>query len=89
MTEEWVIRIPTDHPEALGDAYTEAVAAPQVKAQGIRTPQLLVFDDDRQFLDRPYSIWERFRGTTLENFRGTPSWAKIWVRWGGTGTTPP
>lgn len=78
VTEELVIRIPTDHPEALSDAYTESVAAPLVKAQGIRTPELLVFDDTRTLIDRPYSIWERIHGITLEAMRDTPQWKRIW-----------
>jgi len=64
-TEEVVIRVAGDHPEAVNDARTESVAAPVAHAAGILIPKLLVFDDSRELMDRPYSIWERVDGQTL------------------------
>ena len=64
-TETVVVRVATDHAEALSDARTESVAAPVAYAAGIRTPRLLVFDDSMRLLDRPYSVWERVHGQTL------------------------
>ena len=60
-----VLRIATDHPEAVEDARTESVAAPIARAAGIPVPRLLAFDDSRTLVDRPYSIWERIHGETL------------------------
>lgn len=60
-----VVRIATDHPEAVPDARTESVAAPVARAAGVRTPRLIAFDDARRILDRPYSVWERVHGATL------------------------
>ena len=64
-TADVVLRVAADHPEAVPDARTESVAAPVVREAGIRTPRLLVFDDSRTLIDRPFSIWERIRGETL------------------------
>lgn len=40
-TRDVVLRIATRHPEAVGDARTESVAAPVARAAGIRVPELL------------------------------------------------
>ena len=64
-TEQVVLRIATDHPDAVSDARTESVAAPVAHAAGILTPQLIAFDDSRTLIDRPFSLWERVHGETL------------------------
>jgi len=64
-TKDVVIRVAREHPEALRDARTESIAAPVAYAAGLSTPRLFVFDDSRELLDRPYSIWERVHGETL------------------------
>jgi aminoglycoside phosphotransferase (APT) family kinase protein len=64
-TSEVVLRIATDHPEAVEDARTESVAAPIARAAGVPVPELLAFDDTRTLVDRPYSLWERIHGETL------------------------
>lgn len=64
-TADVVIRIATNHEDAVADARTESVAAPVARAVGVLVPQLLVFDDSRTLLPRPYSIWERVQGETL------------------------
>jgi aminoglycoside phosphotransferase (APT) family kinase protein len=64
-TADVVLRVATDHPDAVPDARTEAVAAPVAREAGVRTPRLLVFDDSRMLVDRPFSIWERVHGETL------------------------
>lgn len=60
-----ILRVATDHPEAVRDARTESVAAPVAHAAGVLTPRMLAFDDSRQIVDRPYSLWERVHGETL------------------------
>lgn len=62
-----VLRVATDHPDAVPDAHTESVAAPVAYSAGIKTPRLLAFDDSRTLVDRPFSIWERVHGETLGN----------------------
>jgi aminoglycoside phosphotransferase (APT) family kinase protein len=71
-TNDVVLRIATDHPEAVTDARTESVAAPAVNAAGIPSPRLLTFDDSRTLIDRPYSLWERVHGETLGVFAPDP-----------------
>jgi hypothetical protein len=64
-TPSFILRIPTEHPEAIFDALTESVAAPVAKANGIKTPELIYFDDSFSISDKTYSIWERVDGLTL------------------------
>ncbi|MCP4643182.1 MAG: aminoglycoside phosphotransferase family protein [bacterium] len=64
-TSDVVLRVASDHPEAIPDARTESVAAPVAHAAGILTPRLLAFDDSRELTDRPFSLWERVHGETL------------------------
>ena len=64
-TQDVVLRIATDHPDAVVDARTESVAAPAALEAGVMTPRLIVFDDSRTLIDRPYSIWEHIHADTL------------------------
>lgn len=64
-TEQVVLRIATDYPEAISDARTESIAAPVAYAAGILTPRLIAFDDSRTLIDRPFSLWERVQGQTF------------------------
>jgi aminoglycoside phosphotransferase (APT) family kinase protein len=71
-TRDVVLRIARDCSEAIEDARTESVAAPVARAAGLLVPQMLVFDDSRSLLNRPYSIWERIHGETLGQFMPDP-----------------
>lgn len=64
-TRDVVLRVATDHRDAVSDARTESVAAPIAYAAGILTPRLIAFDDTRVLVDRPFSLWERIHGETL------------------------
>lgn len=64
-TRDVVLRLATDHRDALADARTESIAAPAARAAGILTPRLIAFDDSRTLIDRPFSLWERVHGETL------------------------
>jgi aminoglycoside phosphotransferase (APT) family kinase protein len=64
-TKDVVIRVAKEHEEALRDARTESIAAPVAHAAGVLTPRMLFFDDSRELVDGPYSIWERVHGETL------------------------
>ncbi len=44
-TRDVVLRIATDHSDAIPDARTESVAAPIARSAGILTPELIAFDD--------------------------------------------
>ena len=65
LGEDAVLRVPRDHPISAADARKEAVAAPEAREAGVRTPRLLAFDDSLDLLPVPYSIYERVHG---ENF---------------------
>ena len=60
-----MLRVATDHPDAIVDAQTESIAAPVARGAGILTPRLIAFDDSRTIVDRPFSLWERVHGETL------------------------
>lgn len=65
VTKDVVLRVATDHEDAIVDAYTESVAAPIARLAGVRTPALIAFDDSRTLVDRPFSLWERVHGETF------------------------
>jgi len=64
-THDVVLRVATDHDDAIVDALTESIAAPVARQAGILTPRLIAFDNSRKLVDRPFSMWERVRGETL------------------------
>lgn len=72
-TNDLVLRIAVEGPEALDDARTESVAAPVARAAGVCVPRLVAFDDSGTVVDRPYSLWERVHGETLGLFAPEPS----------------
>ena len=65
LGEDFVLRVPRDHPISAADARKEAVAVPAAREAGVRTPRMLVFDESLDLLPVPYSIYERVRGETL------------------------
>ena len=65
LGDDLVIRIPKAIDEGLADTYTESVAVPVAHAAGVKTPALVVFDDDRDVFDVPYTIYERVHADTL------------------------
>jgi len=81
-TADVVLRVATNHPDAVSDARTESVAAPLARAAGILTPRLIAFDDSRTLVERPFSLWERIHGETLGvsrlgRFRRKAVWREI------------
>ena len=78
-TRDVVLRVATNHPDAVPDARTESVAAPAARAAGVLTPRLIAFDDSRTIVDRPFSLWERVAGETLGLARlEPPCRADVW-----------
>ena len=73
-TDDVVLRIATDHPEARPDARTEVVAAPVARAHGIAVPRLLAFQAGE------YSLWERVHAETLSELPFLP---RAWRELGG------
>lgn len=64
-TDDVVLRVAVATDEGLSDARTESIAAPAAHAAGIATPRMLAWDDS--FFERPYSLWERVHGVTVES----------------------
>ena len=77
-TPSFILRIPTDHPEATSDAFTESVAAPLARSMGIKTPKLIYFDNSYTLLNKTYSIWERIHGRTLGEIDNYLNYSNTW-----------
>ncbi len=60
-----VLRVPKNEAMCLGDHRCEAAAIPLARAAGVRTPDLLVFDDSHDVLDVPFTVVERVHGNDL------------------------
>ena len=71
-TDDVVLRVATDHHDAIVDALTESIAAPVARQAGILTPRLIAFDNSRKLVDRPFSLWERIHGETLGRLSCSP-----------------
>jgi aminoglycoside phosphotransferase (APT) family kinase protein len=73
-TDDVVLRVATDHPQARPDAYTEVIAAPLARSHGIAVPRLLAFQEGE------YSLWERVHAETLSQLPFLP---RAWRELGG------
>jgi aminoglycoside phosphotransferase (APT) family kinase protein len=60
-----ILRVPRNHPNVIATAYREARAVPLARRVGVRTPDLVVFDDSREIITVPYAIYERAPGEPL------------------------
>lgn len=72
LGEHLVLRIPKQHPEAIADTYTGSVAAPVAAAAGVRTPPLVVFDDERDIVPVPLLVFSRAAGEPLVDLGAHP-----------------
>jgi aminoglycoside phosphotransferase (APT) family kinase protein len=72
LGEHHVLRIPRDHPKHIEALYREAIAVPAARQAGVRTPELLVFDDTCDLVSVPYVIYERVHGETLADLEPEP-----------------
>lgn len=61
-----VLRVPMPGDDS--DALTESVAAPAAFRAGVRTPGLLIFDDDRDVLDAPVTVYAFAPGRSLDGY---------------------
>jgi len=62
--DEYILRINLRE-ECDDEAPREAVVVPLVRAAGLRSPELIVFDDSREIVPRPYTIYRRADGVLL------------------------
>jgi aminoglycoside phosphotransferase (APT) family kinase protein len=65
LGDDWVVRVPRQHPGHLSALRKEAVAVPAARAAGVRTPRCVAFDEACDLLPVPYAIYERVHGETL------------------------
>ena len=65
LGEDFILRVPRDHPISASDAYKESVAVPVAREAGVRTPRIIAFDDSLDLLPVPYTVYERVHGETL------------------------
>jgi aminoglycoside phosphotransferase (APT) family kinase protein len=66
LDEHRVLRVPRDNPIHRDQLYREVVAIPAAVAAGVRTADLLFFDDSGEVLASPYAVVQRLRGRNLE-----------------------
>lgn len=72
-----IMRVPRNADEGIKDTRTESVAAPVARRAGVRTPELVVFDDDRDVLDVPFTIYARVEGQSLHHGDGH-DWSEVY-----------
>ncbi len=65
LGSRWVLRVPKNEEMSLGDHRCEAVAIPLARRAGVRTPDLVLFDDSCSILEVPYMVVERVNGADL------------------------
>ena len=76
--ERHILKIPKNHPRAIAETRTAAVAVPAATAAGVRTGSLVAFDDSGEIFDVPFSIYEYLPGECLAPDGGGPSEAAVW-----------
>src|SRR5687768_6229527 len=78
LGDRFVLRVPKPIPDAIGDTLTESVAAPIAHRAGVRTPRLVAFDDDRDILAVPYTVFERWNGAGLVQLGDAADRVALW-----------
>ena len=79
LDNDLILRIPRNGPGEIASAYRERIAVPLARAAGVRTPELVHFDDTRSLLPVPFMVYDYVDGATLEllglEFEATP---QVW-----------
>jgi aminoglycoside phosphotransferase (APT) family kinase protein len=79
LGDEYLLKIPRDHPRAIGETLTASVAVPAAAAAGVRTGALVGFDDSLEIFNVPFSIFEYVRGdSVVSSARVLPTDAAVW-----------
>jgi aminoglycoside phosphotransferase (APT) family kinase protein len=71
--DDLILRIPRNHPHFVAALAKEAIAVPAARSAGVRTPQLIAFDDSLTLLPVPYAVYERVHGEALESLGLAPT----------------
>jgi aminoglycoside phosphotransferase (APT) family kinase protein len=78
--DDLILRVPRNHPHFVAALAKEAIAVPAARAAGVRTPQLIAFDDSLTLLPVPYAVYERVQGEALESLGLAPTAAPAMYR---------
>jgi aminoglycoside phosphotransferase (APT) family kinase protein len=62
LGDQLVLRIPKNMDEGWKDTLTESVAAPVAYGSGMRTPELIVFDESLELVEVPFTVYQRVHG---------------------------
>jgi aminoglycoside phosphotransferase (APT) family kinase protein len=65
LGDDLILRVARNDAGIFESARKEAIAAPAARNAGVATPFLIAFDDTRDLLPTPFSIYERVVGETL------------------------
>lgn len=83
LDDQFVLRVPRDHPAHIAQSKAEADAIPLAVAAGVRTPALVAFDDSMELLPVPYLIVEQVAGHDVEVVGADPAQlADLWIEVG-------
>lgn len=82
VSSRHVLRVPRAHAAFVKDAFREAAAIPVARAAGVRTPELVAFDDACDILPVPYLITERIDGVNLESLGVSRAPLHVWLELG-------
>jgi aminoglycoside phosphotransferase (APT) family kinase protein len=66
VDDDYVVRVPRDHPGHFSQARREASVIPAVVTSGVATPRLVGFDDSCSLLPVPFMVVERTSGVDAE-----------------------
>ncbi|WP_230415895.1 phosphotransferase enzyme family protein [Micromonospora tarapacensis] len=79
LGDKYILKIPRDHPRAIGETLTASVAVPAATSAGVRTGSLVAFDDSLEIFSVPFSVFEYVRGESVTpSARLLPSDAAVW-----------
>lgn len=65
LGDKYILKIPRNHPRAIGETLTASVATPAATRAGIRTGSLVAFDESLEIVSVPFSVFEYVRGDSV------------------------
>jgi aminoglycoside phosphotransferase (APT) family kinase protein len=79
LNSQVILRVPRKHPRFIQSSRHESIAVPAARKAGVRTPELIAFDDTLELLPVPFTLYERVPGQSLEALDLEPGAG--WVVW--------
>ncbi len=82
IDDRYVLRIPRQQKAFIAASRKESLVVPAARAAGVRTPELLVFDNQLDLLPVPYSIYMGVQGRTfglieIDHARESAVWYEV------------